>query len=183
VGGAEAYLLFSIAMTRQEEVLAHLGSALLSAQIVERFVTLMLEPSPGRSNEGGLASFISKPKRTRSVLLKKMLQDLRDSGRTVPELDTELRRFLKDRNKLVHDFQALGTWDFRRNNDCESCITFLRHFIDRAASLQHLFVSAMSVRDAHFGTRVSKDDGDKYADDYKAVYHPLSIWWTKRLGA
>jgi hypothetical protein len=127
--------------------------------------------------------FVSKSKAARLSLLKKMLRDLRERGRSVPQLDSELRRFLKDRNKLVHSFQDLGTWNFRRDKDCDGCVTFLRDFIDRAASLQHLFVSAMSVRDAQFGTRVSKAASDRYASDYKTVYGPLAIRWTERIGA
>jgi len=40
-------------MSRQQEVLAHLGGALLAAQIVERFLALMLKP-PGESRYEGL---------------------------------------------------------------------------------------------------------------------------------
>ncbi len=170
-------------MTSQEEVLAHLGGALLAAQIVERFVIMLLEPSPIRGDAGGLETFVAKSKAARSTLLKKMLHELRERGRSVPALDSELRRFLKDRNKLVHSFQDLGDWNFRRERDCDGCVTFLRDFIDRAASLQHLFVSVMSIRDVQFGTRVPKVEADRYANDFRTVYKPLEIRWAERIGA
>jgi hypothetical protein len=168
-------------MTRQQEVLAHLGGALLSAQIVERYWILMLEPSPARSNESGLDMFVSKSKVDRLVHLKKMLKDLREREWSVPKIDAELRRFLKDRNKLVHRFQDLGSWNFRRADDCDGCVTFLRAFIDRATSLQHLFVSAISVRDVQLGTRVSKVEADRYAKACRRFYAPLEIRWTERI--
>jgi hypothetical protein len=169
-------------MTRQQEVLAHLGGALLAAQIVERFLALMLEPSGEPRRDGALELFATRTKLARHEALGKMLVALREDGWSVPELDTELKRFLKERNKLVHCFQTLGRWNFHTDHDCDRCVTFLRGFLDRAAALQNLFVSALSVRDVHFGTRISKEDADKYAHDYRTVYSPLSIRWTERLG-
>jgi|RhiMethySRZTD1v2_1073278.scaffolds.fasta_scaffold1310123_1 hypothetical protein len=170
-------------MSRQQEVLAHLGGALLAAQIVERFLALMLKSPDETLDERALEEFAAKSKPARLQALAQMLQTLRDGGRSVPALDTELRRFLKERNKLVHRFHALGRWNFRNDRDCDACVTFLRGFIDRAASIQHLFVSALSAKDVHYGGNLSKADADRYAHDSRTVYSPLSIRWTKRVGA
>ena len=164
-------------MSRQQEVLAHLGGALLAAQIVERFLALMLRPTSEAE------AFAAKPKPARLEALRKMLHALRAHRRSVSELDTELRRFLKERNKLAHCFHLLGRWNFDNDRDCDECVTYLRGFIDRASSLQHLFVDAMSAKDLHYGTNISKADSDRYAHDYRTVYSPLSIRWTKRVGA
>lgn len=99
------------------------------------------------------------------------------------KLDEKLRRFQDRRNELVHCFHKVGGWDFRRDEDCHACVTFLREFIDRSASLQHLFVSVLSMRDKTFRTRVPEAESKQYAQDYKAVYVPLSVRWTERIGA
>lgn len=122
-----------ISITRPQEVLAHLGGALLAAQIVERFVGLMLEPSSVNNKaHAGLDAYLRKPKSNRLLLLKRMLQDLNASGNLLQQLDADLRRFLKDRNTLVHRFQDLGVWNFKKDKDCDACVAFLREFIDRA---------------------------------------------------
>jgi len=77
-------------MSRQQEVLAHLGGALLAAQIVERFLTLMLKPPGEARDEGALEAFAAKSKPARLEDLGKMLHALREGGRSVPELDTRL---------------------------------------------------------------------------------------------
>jgi hypothetical protein len=169
-------------MTRQQEVLAHLGGALLAAQIVERFLTLMLKAPGDVRDEGALEAFAAKPKTARLEALGQMLLALREGGRSVPELDTELRRFMKQRNKLVHCFHELGRWNFENDKDCDRCVTFLRGFIDRAASIQHLFVSALSAKGVHYKSDISEAEADRYAHDYRTVYSPLSIRWTKRIG-
>lgn len=170
------------AMTSQQQVLAHLGNALLSAQIVERFLALLLaEPEEPRGS-GVLEAFAAKAKATRLAALESLLRKIRAEGRSVPELDAELRKFLRQRNKLVHCFQELGRWDFASDRDCNRCVNFLRGFIDRAASLQHLFVSAISVRDVSFGTSVAMNEADRYAHDYRTVYAPLSIRWSSSTG-
>jgi len=169
-------------MTTQQEVLAHLGGALLAAQIVERFLALMLNPPGEARDEGALEAFAAKSKPARLKALGEMLHALREGGRSVPELDAELRRFLKKRNKLVHSFHTLGRWNFENDRDCDECVTFLRGFIDRAASLQHLFVSALSAKDVRYDTSISKAEADRYAHDYTTIYSPLSIRWTKRVG-
>lgn len=173
----------AVMMSRQQEVLAHLGGALLAAQTVERLFSLLLKlPGEGR-DEGVLEAFAAKSKPARLKALGQMLHALREGGRSVPELDTELRRFLKERNKLVHCFHTLGRWNFKNARDCDECVTFLRGFIDSAASLQHLFVSALSAKDVHYGISISKAEAERYAHDYRTIYSPLSIRWTKRVGA
>jgi hypothetical protein len=170
------------AMTRPQEVLAHLGGALLAAQIVERFVVLMLEPSSARDDTiVGLNAFVRRSKNNRLLILKRMLRDIDPNGRLLQQLDADLRRFLKDRNKLVHRFQDLGEWNFRKAKECDECVTFLRDFIDRAAVVQHHFVTALSVRDVKYKTRVSVAQAKSYAKDYRRVYEPLQIRWSDRI--
>ena len=112
-----------------------------------------------------------------------MLRDLEDRGQSLPQIDADLQRFLKDRNKLVHCFQDLGAWNFTCDKDCHECVTFLREFIDRAAAVQHHFVDALSMRDVQFGTRVSASQSKTYAEDYRRVYEPLQIRWSERIEA
>ena len=106
-------------MTRQQEVLAHLGGALLAAQIVERLLTLMLNPPGKARDEDALEAFAAKSKPARLEALGQVLRALSEGGRSVPDLDTELRRFLKERNKLAHCFHELGRWDFENDRDCD----------------------------------------------------------------
>jgi hypothetical protein len=61
-------------------------------------------------------------------------------------------------------------------------VTFLRDFIDRAAAVQHHFVSALSIRDARYKTRVSARQSNSYKKDYRRVYEPLQIRWNDRIG-
>jgi hypothetical protein len=164
-------------MTRQQEVLAHLGGALLAAQIVERFIAVAIAAEPVQAGASNLELFLARPSRERKSQLRKMLADLRAGGWSVPKLESALRRFAKGRNKLVHCFHTLGNWDFRRVKDCDACITFLKDFIDQSSSLQHLFVSVISIRDEHYKTRVPRRTGDEYAKDYREVYSALNIRW------
>jgi hypothetical protein len=170
-------------MTRQQDVLAYLGEALLAAQIVERFVAFMLAPSVKKDTEGVLEAFASKSKAERHVALQRILKELQRDGRSVPALDAELRKFLKERNKLVHRFHEIDTWDFRKERDCDACVVFLKGFMERAGSLNHLFVSALSVRSVHYGVRISKAASERYANDVKTIYSPLTIRWAKRIDA
>jgi len=164
-------------MTRQQEVLAHLGGALLAAQIVERFSAVVIAAEPAQAGRSNLDLFLARPSRERKSQLREMLADLRAGGWGVPELESALRRFAESRNKLVHCFHTVGDWDFRNVKDCDACITFLKGFIDQSSSLQHLFVSVISIRDRHYKTRVPRRAGDEYAKDYREVYSPLDIRW------
>ena len=173
-------------MSRQQAVLAHLGSALLSAQIVQRFFAPMLElPDEMReeAEEGILEAFAAKAKPARLKALAQMLHALRQGdGRCLNSI-LSCEDFLKERNKSIHCFQALGRRNLENDRDCDDCVIFLRGFIDRAASLQHLFVSALSVREVQYRTSNAKDDANRYANDYTTVYLPLSIRWATRVGA
>jgi hypothetical protein len=170
-------------MTRPQEVLAHLGSALLAAQIVERFIGLMLKPSRASDDTPvGLDAFVRSAKAHRLELLKRTLRTLDVHDKLLQQLDADLRLFLKDRNKLVHRFQDLGAWNFKKDKDCYRCVTFLREFIDRAAEVQHHFVSALSIRDAKYKTRVSMAQSKSYVKDYQRVYGPLQFRWSDRIG-
>jgi hypothetical protein len=172
------------AMTRPQEVLAHLGGALLAAQIVERYVVLMLEPSSASDDTiVGLNAFVRRSKSNRLLILKRMLRDLDPGGKLLQRLDADLRRFLKDRNILVHRFQDLGAWNFKKVKDCDKCVTFLRDFIDRAAVVQHHFVTALSLRDVKYKTRVSVAQLKRYEKDYRRVYKPLEIRWSDLMPA
>jgi hypothetical protein len=168
-------------MTRQQEVIAHLGGALLAAQDVERLVAFAIAAKPRKKGASTLDLFLARPRRVRISQLRSILADLCAVGWTVPNLESALRRFAKDRNKLVHCFHMLGDWDFRRTKDCDACVTFLRGFIDQSSSLQHLFVTALSMRDKHYKTQVPRADADQYERDCKKVYNPLSIRWAQRI--
>lgn len=67
-------------MTRQQEVLAHLGGALLAAQIVERFVGFAIAAEPLRAGGSNLELFLARPRRERTSQLRKILADLRAGG-------------------------------------------------------------------------------------------------------
>jgi hypothetical protein len=168
-------------VTSQEEVLAHLGEALLSAQIVERFVGFTLSAEPIQNGGALLDLFLARPWLERYAHLRAILAALDGHGWDVKNLDTELRRFQERRNKLVHCFQTLGEWDFRKPEDCHACVTFLRDCIDHSAAIQHLFVSVLSKRDVQFRTRVPESEDKQYAKDYKEVYNPLRVRWTDRI--
>ncbi|MEQ1579078.1 MAG: hypothetical protein ABL964_00660 [Steroidobacteraceae bacterium] len=170
-------------MTNQEEVLAHLGNALLAAQVVERFVGFALSAEPLQKDSEALDLFLARSWLERSAHLREVLAALGTHGWEVEKLDIELRRFQESRNKLVHCFHTLGAWDFRKVEDCHECVTFLRDFIDQSASLQHLFVSVLSMRDRTFRTRVPASESNQYAKDYREIYLPLTVRWTDRIVA
>jgi hypothetical protein len=170
-------------MTSQEEVLAHLGEALLSAQIVERFVGFTLSAEPIQKGGAPLDLFLARSWLERSAHLRDILAALDGDRWDVPKLDSELRLFQDRRNKLVHCFQTLGEWDFRKPEDCHGCVTFLRDFIDHSAEIQHLFFSVLSIRDMQFRTCVPESEKNQYAKDYKKVYLPLTVRWTNRIVA
>lgn len=171
-----------MSFTHQHEVLAHIGNALLSAQIVEQFVALLLEPSPTSGSDGGsIEIYARKPKEHRLAQLRRALRDVKSYEKGLSQLDVQLRQFQKDRNKLVHKFQELGTWDLRREGDCYDCVSFLRDFIKRAAALNNQFVTALSVRDVKHRTRVSGAQSKRYKADFRRVFGPLEICWADRL--
>src|SRR5262245_45810528 len=130
---------------RQQEALAHIGGALLSAQLVEHFVVLFLSPSAiEKSDAAGLNAFLAGSKSKRRERLKRALTKLKGHEIRLTQLERNLDLFLKDRNKLVHCFPDLGSWNFAKARDCHACVSFLRAFIDRAAALQHDFVTLLS---------------------------------------
>jgi hypothetical protein len=53
----------------------------------------------------------------------------------------------------------------------------LYRFIDQSASLQHLFVDVISIRDKHYKAQVPGEAGKQYKLDFQRVYSPLSIRW------
>jgi hypothetical protein len=173
----------SLAMTNQQEVLAHLGGALLSAQVVERFIGFALSAEPNQTGGAAIDLFLARPRQERAAHLREILKSLNESGWDASRLDAELKRFQESRNKLVHCFHMIGSWDFRRAEDCVTCVTFLRDFIDHSASIQSLFVSVLSMRDVQFRTHLPDAESKQYAKDYKEVYAPLSIRWTDRIVA
>lgn len=164
-------------LARKREVLAHIGGALLAAQVVERFLDLLLKIPGDAQAPSSFSALVSNARQERQQALAHLLSELRKSGPLASGLETDLKRFLRDRNKLAHSFAELGRWDFTRNEDCERCVQFLRDFIDRAASLQHLFVSALSARNVHLRVEASSPEADRYASEYRRVYEPLAVRW------
>jgi hypothetical protein len=169
---------------RQQEALAHIGGALLSAQLVEHFVVLFLCPSDiDGADVAALNAFLAGSKLKRHKRMRGALAKLSGHKSKLTQLERDLNRFLKDRNKLVHSFPDLGVWNFTKARDCHACVSFLRDFIDRAAVLQHEFVSLLSMRDAQFKTRVSELQSKVYARNFKRVHGPLNVRWFERLDA
>jgi hypothetical protein len=168
---------------KQQLVLAHIGGALLMAQLIERFLGLLLRPSPGQDAGTYVERFDSALRPERQQALGRLLAILRSGGPMAPGLESMLDRFLTERNKLAHHLPDLGSWDLQTDHGQEQCLDFLRGFIDRGASIHHLFASALSAKQHHYGPQLSEQESAKFTSDMQRVYQLVSIRWVSAAGA
>jgi hypothetical protein len=113
----------------QQEVLALVGLALLTAQAAEALLrtctTFVLPESPLTSIEQLDLSYARENKKTLGYFLAK----LRERTDLYPDFDAKLQRYLEDRNMLVHKLKKLPGYDLSTKDGRASVSAFLMRFV------------------------------------------------------